>query len=221
MSNGPCRSPACSRVWLVNADGSQRRPFTPPNLRCEEAAWSPRGDEIAYVQWRRSVGDDNRASIWVRRSDGSQPRRLTFAKGFDSNPVWSPDGSQIAFSRDAKGPAYGNYVMNADGTNLRRLRGNPDNVIESWSSDGSRLASWRTYGRFDNKFLAVIQNADGSGGRELLRQGFGPVWSLDDQYIAFLPEDGDWVSVVGADGTGRRKLVRGRFTQPMNLDWLR
>jgi Tol biopolymer transport system component len=213
-----------SRIFLINADGTRRRPFTPANLRCEEAAWSPAGDRIAYVQWRRSARTANRSSIWIRSVDGREVRRLTLAKAFDSAPVWSPDGTKIVFSRDAKGSAYGNYVINADGTGLRRLRGNRYTHITSWSSDGKRLTGTRSYGRFSNKFLSVVVNSDGSGERLLLRGGLDPVWSPDGQFIAFLPEDEDitrgWVSVVRADGTGRRRLFSGRFTQPEHLDWL-
>jgi Tol biopolymer transport system component len=225
-NDGPCNSLACSRIFLINADGSRRRPITPAIRRCEQAAWSPAGDRIAYVQWRPSIGSENRSSIWIRSVDGREVRRLTFAKAaFDSSPVWSPDGTKIVFSRDAKGPAYGNYVINVDGSGLRRLRGNPYTHIRSWSSDGKRLTGSRVYGRWNNKDLSVVLNSDGSGERLLLRGGGGPVWSPDDQFIAFIPEYEDisrgWVSVVRANGTGRRKLFTGNFTQPSHLDWLR
>jgi Tol biopolymer transport system component len=223
-SAGPCNSPACSRIFLINADGTRRRAFTQANLRCEEAAWSPAGDRIAYVQWRPSAASNNRSSIWIRSVDGREVRRLTFAKAFDSAPVWSPDATRIVFSRDAKGSAYGNYVVNADGTGLRRLRGNRYTHITSWSSDGKRLAGARSYGRWNNRFLSVVLESDGSGERLLLRGGLHPVWSPDDQFIAFQPENEDivrgWVSIVRADGAGRRKLFSGRFTQPEHLDWV-
>jgi Tol biopolymer transport system component len=225
VSDGPCRSPACSRIFLINADGTGRRPFTPARLRCEGAAWSPTGDWIAYVQWRPSAGFDNRSSIWIRSVDGRDVRRVTFAKAaFDSAPVWSPDGTRIIFSRDAKS-ASGNYVVNADGTGLRRLRGNHATGITSWSPDGTRLAGSRVYGRWNNKDLSVVLNSDGSGERLLLRGGGSPVWSPDGRFLAFNPEYEDlsrgWVSIVRADGKGRRKLFSGNFTQPAHLDWLR
>ena len=66
-------------------------------------------------------------------------------------------------------------------------------------------------------------NADGTGERRLLGGGLGPVWSPDGRFIAFIPENQDIVrgsvGVIQADGTGRRKLFSGPFTQPANLDW--
>lgn len=221
-SDGPCRSPACSRIFLINADGSRRRAFTPANLRCQEAAWSPDGKWIAYVQWRPHERDI-RSSIWIRSVDGRTARRLTFAqRAFDSTPVWSPDSTRVAFSRDM-GRATGSYVVKADGTGLRRLRGNRTTRIESWSSDGRRLAGEQVYGRWNNNFRVVIARSDGSGERVLLRGGSGPVWSPDDRFIAFVPDDQDisrgTVSVVRADGMERRKLFE-TATDPAHLDWV-
>ena len=58
-------------------------------------------------------------------ADGTGTTRLTSTKENDTHPTWSPDGSQIAFARDGD-----IYVMNADGSNARRIsdttrRGSP------------------------------------------------------------------------------------------------
>jgi TolB protein len=56
-------------------------------------------------------------------------------------PSWSPDGSKIAFTSDRDG-AYNLYVMDADGTHVRRLTqvAQPQVVyFPSWSSDGKRI----------------------------------------------------------------------------------
>jgi Tol biopolymer transport system component len=53
-------------------------------------------------------------------ADGSHQHRLTRNQAGNGFPVWSPDGRHIAFqsSRDGK---LDIYVMNADGSNQRRL----------------------------------------------------------------------------------------------------
>jgi Tol biopolymer transport system component len=223
-SDGPCRSPACTRIFLIDADGTRRRAFTPANQRCQMPAWSPDGKWIAYVRWRPSGETEIRSSIWIRSVDGRNVRRLTFAaKAFDWRPVWSPDSTRIVFSRDM-GRASENYVVRTDGTGLHRLRGNRSTSIQSWSSDGKRLAGDQVFGRWNNNFRVVVANADGSGERLLLRGGSGPVWSPDDRFIAFVPDDQDisrgWVSVVRADGRGRRRLFTGSFAEPVHLDWI-
>jgi Tol biopolymer transport system component len=98
--------------------------------------WSPDGSRIAYV---REL-DDPRPSgpcgdhyvspesvyltanfeIYSER-DGSNERRLTRNREDDLTPAWSPDGGRIAFAstRDCHGAEI--YVMNADGSAVRRV----------------------------------------------------------------------------------------------------
>ncbi|MFN2239992.1 MAG: serine/threonine protein kinase, partial [Thermoanaerobaculia bacterium] len=50
-------------------------------------AWSPGGNEIAYVTGRLGNRD-----LWVIPSAGGEPRRLVSDESFDYHPTWSPDG---------------------------------------------------------------------------------------------------------------------------------
>jgi TolB protein len=73
--------------------------------------------------------------------------------------VWSPDGSSIAFAsnRDEK---WEIYVMNADGTEPRRLTDiSGDNVAPSWSPDGDFIV----FARYtDTNWKLYRMNADGT-----------------------------------------------------------
>ena len=77
-------------------------------------------------------------------------------------PTWSPDGRMIAFnSLSHDGPrGYDVYVMNADGSDQRRLTRNVS--FHAWSPDGRKLA-------FDGNGDIFVMNADGSGQRRLTR----------------------------------------------------
>ena len=72
-------------------------------------SWSPDGRRIAFH--RRS------AVLDVVNADGSGQQNLTSG----SYPAWSPDGRRIAFVRADNKHHVGVYVMNADGTEQRRL----------------------------------------------------------------------------------------------------
>ena len=67
-------------------------------------------------------------------------RRLTTSPGVDTDADFSPDGSKIVFESDRSGSQQ-LYIMNADGTNVRRLSfggacyGSPE-----WSPDGEWIA---------------------------------------------------------------------------------
>ena len=75
--------------------------------------------------------------IWAMRPDASGLRRLTHSPkdSWNTVPDWSPDASKILFAstRHAPTPGFDHmdvYVMNADGSGLKRLtygpRGNAD-----------------------------------------------------------------------------------------------
>ncbi len=61
------------QVWLMNADGSNRKPLTscqPPH-NCDNPAWSPDGTQIIFDTNRR-----DRIETWLMNADGSQQRPL-------------------------------------------------------------------------------------------------------------------------------------------------
>ncbi|NJN55447.1 MAG: hypothetical protein HC804_12240 [Anaerolineae bacterium] len=74
-------------------------------------------------------------------------------------PAWSPDNSQIAFQSTRSGNSDV-YVMNADGSNVRRLTFTDSyDGAPSWSPDGRQLVfSSRRTGAYE----LWIMNADGS-----------------------------------------------------------
>jgi dipeptidyl aminopeptidase/acylaminoacyl peptidase len=64
-------------------------------------------------------------------------------------PAWSPDGTRIAFEHFGDGQVLPSriYVMNADGSDVRRLTARGDTTQDGesdpvWSPDGSRIAFW-------------------------------------------------------------------------------
>ncbi len=74
--------------------------------------WSPDRKRMTF-----ELTIDGYVGIYETQVDGSDTRPLFQRPGVEArNPAWSPDGNQIAF--DANDQIY---VVNADGTDLRRL----------------------------------------------------------------------------------------------------
>ena len=70
---------------------------------------------------------------------GGNQRNLTPHPGINGSADWSPDGSQIVFTSD-RANNFSNFVMNADGTNVRQLTEGWFDVVPKWSPDGKRIA---------------------------------------------------------------------------------
>ncbi|MFL5608505.1 MAG: protein kinase domain-containing protein [Gemmatimonadaceae bacterium] len=158
------------------------------------------------------------------RARGLRERAVALRRGLVAVPTSAahaaaPSTSRIAFVTDRDGPDpegnLGNqeiYVMNADGTDQRRLT--TDKGIDSspaLSPDGTRIAfTSQRAGGFD----IFVMNVDGSDQRQLTsftERGLGaidPTWSPDGRRIAFntrVKEIDIWV--INVDGTGLVKLT--------------
>jgi TolB protein len=149
-------------VYVINADGSGQRKLThTPEAGEFGAVWSPDGQHIAVSR----LGPPGEVRIVVMNADGNAKHAVTpkLAHTGDGwitvTAAWSPDGQKIAF--DAHDVIY---VVNADGSGLRRLAQNA--AFESWSPDGREIIIARSADLF-------VMNADGSGQRNLTRDGRG------------------------------------------------
>ena len=107
------------KIYVIERDGSNLLNLSDHSADDGSFAWSPDGAHIAFKSRR-----DGNGEIYVVDRDGSNPVNLTNHPAGDGNPAWSPDGTRIAFRSDrigSGGTEGGHYIMNRDGTDVRRL----------------------------------------------------------------------------------------------------
>lgn len=112
-------------IYVMDLEsGAVRRLTSAPPLN-QMAMWSPNGRQLVFMSAR-----DGYPSVFTMNSDGSNPVNLTPKDPADSDsewlsraPSWSTNGRQIYFMsfRPATGGDTEVFVINADGTGLRRL----------------------------------------------------------------------------------------------------
>lgn len=130
--------------------------------------------------------------------------QLTKKQGENVNPHWSPDGNKIIFTSNRDGNWH-LWVMNADGSNQKRLTNNVSEVKEEegkWSPDGEKIAFIATPRSGGIPSLWLIKS-DGTGMTQLTKENCCSfAWSPDGKKIAFhtrLNEVGElWVIDVYA-----------------------
>jgi len=208
-------------VYVMNADGTDKRRLTRNRFEDEETAWSADGAKIAFNIDTYSGSCD----IYVMNADGSDLRQLT-TDGNSGSPAWSPDGRRIAFSRHNSDRSSELYVMNHDGSNSQQLTVTGAERVYSpaWSPDGTQMAcvlSTSAEPLEEESTICVfdVEEALRKGGagvadlRELPRPGEDvndrPAWSPDGARIVFsaLVEGHRDLYVVQADGTRLEQLT--------------
>ena len=170
----------------------------------EKPAWSPDGTKIAFTKGSFCGG----YKICTINIDGSNQTNITV---FGSNPVWSPDGTKIAFSHDFntyQGP--GIYIVNADGTNLKKITEYGYGSPLAWSPDGTKIA-FSTSGGWLNYYLCTI-NTDGSDLTKLVENSYGfypGSWLPDGTKIVYSDYNNNFIYTIKVDSHEKTALVEG------------
>lgn len=187
-------------------------------------------------QRRYSWDYDENFEIYSAKRDGSDLKNLTHSPGYDAEGSFSPDGQQIVFTslrsafpldklspddrkRYAQDPAYFGdiYIMNADGSNVRRLTNEPGyDGGPFFSPDGQRIL-WRHFE--ENGMIADVwtMKLDGSDKRRLTdfkSMSWAPYFHPSGDYLIFTSNKLGFANfeLFIIDAKGEHEPVRVTFT---------
>jgi Tol biopolymer transport system component/Zn-dependent M28 family amino/carboxypeptidase len=185
---------------------------------------------------RYSWDYDETMDIFAARRDGSNLRQLTKANGYDAEGSYSPDGSKIVFcslrdsypleklsvedrKRYETDPSYFGeiYLMDADGSNQRRLTSTPGyDGGPFFSPDGQRII-WRRFDRSGAMADVYTMKLDGSDERRMTdfkAMSWAPYFHPSGQYAIFTSNKLGFSNfeLYLVDAAGEREPVRVTFT---------
>ena len=176
---------------------------------------------------RRYAWDYDQTYEIYERNDSGNYKKLTDAVGYDAEASYSPDGTQIVFASNRAAyereltereremfkvdPAFmiDLYIMNADGTNVRRLTdvagydGGP-----FFSPNGKRIC-WRRFAENGATAEVYTMNVDGSDVRRLTElnvMSWAPFYHPSGDYLIFTTNKHGFANFelycIRADGFG-------------------
>jgi len=181
-------------LWVMNANGTNRRRIVRGNGDVLFPSWSPDGTKIVFADrtGRRSQLHD----IYVVRTNGTGLRRLTASPVDETNPVWAPDDSAIVYRR-----GFSIWQMRTDGTRRRLLLAN--GISPSWSPGATHIA----FIRGGDPWIA---NRNGSGAKRVVHepaQQISVTWSPDGRWLVTGPIDRGDLVLVQANGASTKPLT--------------
>ena len=138
-------------TWLVDADGGNLRPLTPPEICALHPDWHPTGTKLAF--WDHICNPET-PQIVTLHSDGHGLKNLTSTQTVvNLYPSWAPEVNAITFNQFD--PSTGNssiVVMNADGSGRRALL-----TFKDTRRDRLQAGTKGAAGRDEQRKLKIIE----------------------------------------------------------------
>lgn len=189
-------------------------------------------DFRASGQSRRYSWDyDPNYDIFQADISGGNYHNLTHTPGYDAEGAYSPDGREIVFASNRSAyssplseaekkhlqqdPAYfvEIYIMNSDGSNVRRLTHSPGyDGGPFFSADGRRII-WRRFSEHGDSAEIFSMNRDGSDIKQLTHMGvlsWAPYYHPSGDYLIFASNREGFgnFELYLTDAEGRKEPIR-------------
>jgi TolB protein len=105
--------PTTLEIWLMKADGSEKRQITHLNAASFAPAFFPDGKRIIFSSNQGSTGGMGNFELYAINPDGTGLEQITYSPGFDGFPMFSLDGKKLvwASNRNAKEPHETNIFI--------------------------------------------------------------------------------------------------------------
>ena len=122
------------RLNVSDSDGAREKIMLKSSEPIMSPAWSPLGDELAYVSF-----ETGRPAIFRQSLTTAARKQLTNFRGLNGAPSWSPDGTKLALvlSKDGNPEIY---ILDLESSKFARMtRHFAIDTEPTWTPDGKSL----------------------------------------------------------------------------------
>jgi TolB protein len=192
-------------------------------VSCWYPALSPDGKTLTFTTYGP---DGGRAQIFSMAVNGKAKKNLSQNAFTDSNASWSPDGKKIVFTsirnepvkdkvtgEEKPGPSRNEiYLMNADGTEQKRLVTSPEatthHLAPTWSPDGQHILFEAEHGGPSDLYVVRSDGSDGDSPTLLARgRESHASWSPNGKSIVVSSRrDGPMAEIYIMDADGKNPV---------------
>ena len=97
--------PGNLELWVMNADGSDKRQVTHNGAANFAPYWLPDGKRIVFASNMANQKDPAGFDLFLINEDGTGLERITYYPGFDAFPMFSSDGKRLVWASNRNGRA--------------------------------------------------------------------------------------------------------------------
>jgi Tol biopolymer transport system component len=98
--------PSQLEIWVMNADGTDKRRVTDLGVASFAPFFHPSGDRIIFSS-NHGVEGGREFELWMVDLDGTGLERITYSPEFDGFPMFAPDGETFVFCSNRENSAEG------------------------------------------------------------------------------------------------------------------
>jgi Tol biopolymer transport system component len=200
-------------LYVINADGTGRRPLLVTPTTAVDPAWTPDGQAVLFTDIQGGGATEIQVRLSLIDADGSNLRPFG-ADLSGSTARWAPDGKHVAFLasyNDDGGVRHraGVWIANPSGTEPYRLPTQDDQLCEGlycsyiqsepvWYPDADRIgytvAIEQSFGTRSRSYTTRLSDSTTTPIVPPL-----PIWAPDGS--RFLILDFNQIQIMAADGT--------------------